>query len=475
MTTILNERISPAFGENASESTTSTILASLNIRGTYFLNGPAKFHFDDLSYDHWLDGDGMVTAIRFDDGEITATSKFVQGKKFLTESANGGPIYRTFGTRFDGDKLYRGFGTASPYNVSVFKYQNRLLAFGEQSLPMELDPDSLETLTPGKPFDFDRQLNEASPFSAHPKIDDATGELLNFGIFFDDRRPLLIYYRFDADGKLACKSKHPIGLPCSLHDFAASENHVVFYLSPHLLNTKKLIRGKLSLSDALNWEGSKHESRLLVLCRHSGKLQAEISVGNKHNLHTINLSESQNGGKSQLHLDVIEYDLPLYDQYHPLPNLFAGVSNGVPTRIEIDLDENKATKVMQLCYGNTPDFPVVKDGVGSASQNEFWVLGISNWDEIGAKFHDQLAHLSWDNENHTDVWTAPSGWFMAGEPALAQAESGKEILLAPLLDAAEESSHIGLFNPQDVASGPIQTIKLGHRIPLCFHSSFYVS
>jgi carotenoid cleavage dioxygenase-like enzyme len=65
--------------------------------------------------------------------------------------------------------------------VSVFAYRNKLLAFGEQSLPMELDPVTLETMTPGTTFDFAGALNDASPFSAHPKIDARTGELLNFG------------------------------------------------------------------------------------------------------------------------------------------------------------------------------------------------------------------------------------------------------------------------------------------------------
>ena len=38
------------------------------LRGTCYWNGPGRFRRGDLRYRHWLDGDGMVTALRFDGG-----------------------------------------------------------------------------------------------------------------------------------------------------------------------------------------------------------------------------------------------------------------------------------------------------------------------------------------------------------------------------------------------------------------------
>ena len=469
MSTILTSSlVLPSFSLNATENQSRVEVEPISgLRGTYFLNGPAKFHFDDLSYNHWLDGDGMVTAIRFGEGDVRTTSKYVKGKKFVTESTKGKPVFRTFGTSFDGDRLYRGTGTASPYNVSVFRYQDRLLAFGEQSLPMELNLETLETATPRRTFDFDRQLNEASPFSAHPKIDEHTGELLNFGVFFDDKRPLLIYYRFDAEGKLVCKAKHEIDLPCSLHDFATSENYVVFYLSPHLLRAERLLRNRLPLSQSLDWCPNDHSSRLMVLCRATGVRKAEIRVGNKYNLHTIDCFEQDN----RLYLDVIEYDRPLYDQYETLPNLFVDTSPGVPTRFEIDVNAGNAERQVMLDFNNTPDFPVALDR--ASVEDEFWVLGISNWNVAGPKFYNQLAHLSWrSTTTESDVWTAPTGWFMAGEPAIAHATNGEALLITPLFDATNATSHVGIFLARRVADGPVQLIELGHQIPLGFHSTF---
>jgi len=77
------------------------------IRGTYYLNGPARFSRAGHNYLHWLDGDGMVCAFRFEKKSVRFTSRFVRSAKFVAEEEAGRPIFRTFGTRFEGDRLKR--------------------------------------------------------------------------------------------------------------------------------------------------------------------------------------------------------------------------------------------------------------------------------------------------------------------------------------------------------------------------------
>ena len=116
------------------------------LRGTYYLNGPGRFQRGDLRYGHWLDGDGMITALRFGPDGAHLTCRYVRGDKWRAEEEAGRPLFRAFGTAFEGDRLKRGgIGLESPVNVSVFPYRGTLLAFGEQGLPWELDPVTLET------------------------------------------------------------------------------------------------------------------------------------------------------------------------------------------------------------------------------------------------------------------------------------------------------------------------------------------
>src|SRR5262245_43653151 len=72
--------------------------------GTWFFNGPARFHSVSLDYRHWLDGDGMVRAVTFGD-RVTYASRFVRTRKYLAEEAAGRRVFRTFGTAFPGDCL----------------------------------------------------------------------------------------------------------------------------------------------------------------------------------------------------------------------------------------------------------------------------------------------------------------------------------------------------------------------------------
>ena len=57
-----------------------------------------------------------------------------------------------------------------PKNVSVYPFDGKLLAFGEQAIPMDLDPVTLETKGY---YDFHGALNEVTPFAAHAKTDPA--------------------------------------------------------------------------------------------------------------------------------------------------------------------------------------------------------------------------------------------------------------------------------------------------------------
>src|SRR6185503_16094494 len=84
------------------------------IRGTYYLNGPARFSRGGLNYRHWLDGDGMVCALRFDTGRARFASRWVRSTKLCAEEGAGRPVFRAFGTAFRGDQLKRGLMLESP-------------------------------------------------------------------------------------------------------------------------------------------------------------------------------------------------------------------------------------------------------------------------------------------------------------------------------------------------------------------------
>lgn len=437
------------------------------VRGACLLNGPGRFARGAVRYRHWLDGDGMVAALAIDGGGARFTNRFVRSGKFTREEAEQRPVFRTFGTAFEGDVLKRGIGLESPVNVSVYPFGGALLAFGEQGLPWEIDPITLETRGL---YTFDGQLNEITPFSAHPKIDHRTGELFNFGVSFSPQHPALNVFRFAADGKLVYRRRLALPYPSSIHDFAISERYIVFYVSPLVLRMEALLQRGATLMDALAWEPERG-SRLLIASRESGELVASLDVGRQYCLHLVNAFDR--GGR--LVVDVVEFEKPLYPEYQVLPDLFTDTFRGHPVRFVIDPDAKAVVERRDIGYACSPDFPAHDAAVVGLPYAHFWMLGISKAGRPGRKFFDHVVRVDWSTDS-VEVYEAPKGHYLGGEPCFIPdpaAPGDRGVVVCQQFDAVNVVSRFVAFDAFALAGGPIATITLPSPIPLLFHSAFH--
>jgi all-trans-8'-apo-beta-carotenal 15,15'-oxygenase len=435
------------------------------ISGSYYLNGPALFSRGDLRYRHWLDGDGMVCRLRLNENGIHFANRFVRTTKFTVEQNSGYPVYRTFGTAFSGDALKRGMALESPANVSVYPFHGSLLAFGEQSLPWKLDPNTLETIGL---YNFGGMLNEASPFSAHVKFDPATGEMFNFGIFFSGIQSRLCLYCFDRTGNLRHRTSHPLQRPSSIHDFGLSHSYFVFYISPYFLNMNAVTRGNLSLMDSLEWR-PEFESQLKVFSRETCEQIASIPLPSRYCLHLINCFEQNR----QLIVDVIELDRPVYDQYQPVPDLFRDVGTGGPVRFTVDLQDKELVSRQEIAYRLAPDFPTVDPALATSACNEFWMLGVSQTGRRGRKFFDELVHIRWDQSHPVGIFRAEPGCYLGGEPIyLGDPQSNEGAVICQQFNTAERRSEFLIFDAFNLCCGPVASLRLKDPIPFGFHASF---
>jgi carotenoid cleavage dioxygenase-like enzyme len=446
------------------------------LRGFYTVNGPARFERAGRRYKHWLDGDGMVCSLRFAESGVRFTSRFLLTEKLRQEEAAGEFLFRTFGTAFPGDRLHRNLMLEPPVNVSVVRWGGRLLAFGEQTLPIELDPATLETR--GE-FDFHGKLNDVSPFAAHPKLDPASGRLLNFGISYSATQPALNVYEFDAAGNQIRRRRFPLELAHSNHDFGITPHHAVFFLSPLLMNFERFWREGLSVMESLTWEPEKG-SRIFVAPRALTTEPAfAVPAGAGYCLHLINSYED---GR-RLTVDILELESPVYAEYQPVPDLFATVSPGRPVRYVVDLDSRKLLERQAMDYDRTPDFPSIDPRLVSQPYDDFWMLGISASGVPGRKFFDQLAHGTWKDgkDGHgkqgrvADIFQAPPGEYLAGEPVYIPSpqQPGEGVVIVEHLNAKTDEAAFVLFDASAVGRGPIARLPLRHRLHPGFHASFF--
>ncbi|MEO1083381.1 MAG: carotenoid oxygenase family protein, partial [Acidobacteriota bacterium] len=287
------------------------------------------------------------------------------------------------------------------------------------------------------------------------------------------RQPSLTLYRFSSDA-LLYRRRHPLPYPCSTHDFMLSERYAVFYLSPHVLEVESMLRAGESVNASLRWR-PELGARLTVFERADGALKADIPIGEGgacgYCLHLINAFESGD----LLTVDVVELERPVYDQYEPLPDLFVDAPLGGPRRYEVDLGAGAVISKRAVDYEQCPDFPAVRPRDAERPYDDFWLLGMSTAGRQGRKFFDQLAHLRWSAPGAPDVWTAPAGGYLGGEPVYLPnpEDPGEGLIVCQLFDAAHRESSFLFFDADRVASGPVVRIALEHAMPLGFHAVYY--
>ncbi len=438
-------------------------------RGSYYVNGPARFERAGQRVNHWLDGDGMVCSLRFSDDGVIFTNRFVQTPKLRDEDAAGKFLYRGFGTSFSGDRLRRKLMLEPPVNVSVYPWAGRLLAFGEQCLPIELDPITLETR--GE-YDFAGNINEASPFAAHAKVDPATGNLLNFGISFSATEPMLNVYEFLPSGDLLRRRRHPLKHQHAVHDFGFTANFVVFYLSPLLMDFGRFVSEGVSVMEALIWAPEKG-ARILIAPRQMKAAPFTLEVDPRYSLHMVNCFEKE----QTLIVDVLEMDNAIYPEYQPIPDLFSNAPLCRPVRYTIDLNSQSIQSRIAIDYELCPDFPAIDAHLAGHAADDFWMLGIGACGMPGRKFFDRVARGSWNGQAVADEWIAPPGNYLGGEPVyVANPENRKDgVVIVEHLVPAESRAEFLLFNGYDLKSGPIARLPLGYPIHPGFHASFELS
>jgi carotenoid cleavage dioxygenase-like enzyme len=197
-----------------------------DLDGMYLRNTENPLHPALKAY-HPFDGDGMLHVVGFRDGNAFYRNRFVRTEGFLAENEAGGPLWPGLAEPVSLTKRDDGWGArglmkdASSTDVIVHR-GTALTSFYQCGDLYRLDPYSGDTL--GK-----ESWNGAFPFdwgvSAHPKVDDRTGELLFFN--YSKQAPYMHYGVVDENNDLVHYVDVPLPGPRLPHDMAFTENYAI--------------------------------------------------------------------------------------------------------------------------------------------------------------------------------------------------------------------------------------------------------
>jgi carotenoid cleavage dioxygenase len=144
------------------------------LNGTLYRNGPNPQF--EVSGAHWFLGDGMLHAFHLENGRASYRNRWVRTPKWQAEHDAGRALFAGFGGRKLPDAPAASCTDSGVANTNIIFHAGRLLALEEGHLPTEIEPG---TLNRRGYCDYDGAI--AGPFTAHPKIDPLTGEMVFFG------------------------------------------------------------------------------------------------------------------------------------------------------------------------------------------------------------------------------------------------------------------------------------------------------
>jgi carotenoid cleavage dioxygenase-like enzyme len=197
-----------------------------DLDGVYLRNTENPLHPAMKAY-HPFDGDGMMHVVGFRDGKAFYRNRFVRTDGLAAEDEAGGPLWPGLAEPVGLARRDYGWGArtlmkdASSTDVTVHR-GTALTSFYQCGDLYRVDPFTGNTL--GK-----QEWNGAFPHpwgvSAHPKVDDRTGELLFFNYSKD--APFMHYGVVDATNELVHYVDVPLPGPRLPHDMAFTENYAI--------------------------------------------------------------------------------------------------------------------------------------------------------------------------------------------------------------------------------------------------------
>ena len=146
------------------------------LRGTYYKSRPALRADFNNTYKHMLDGGGFVQRFNFGGGSVSHSGRFIETRKYHTETALAEYDLPTFATWFLNAAATKNPDDINVTNTDVIIHANKVMALWEGGSAWGLDPKPLAF---SGPVSWQERLTQV-PFSGHPSRD-ADGNLWNFG------------------------------------------------------------------------------------------------------------------------------------------------------------------------------------------------------------------------------------------------------------------------------------------------------
>jgi beta,beta-carotene 9',10'-dioxygenase len=435
------------------------------LTGTLVRLTPAGLDVGGRRMRHWFDGLAMLNVFSFGHGRVAYANRYLQTAEYRHAKERGELKSGQFATDPCRSLFKRVAAMFSPLtdntNVNVTRIGKRFIAMTETPMPVEFDPETLETLGAVK---FADGL-KGHVTTAHPHHDADRDELISYVTHFGRKSSYRVYAL-----PAGSTSRRPIASlrvdePAYMHSFAMTERYVVLVEFPLVVDPLRLALSSRPFIENYRWK-PELGTRFTVIDRHSGELRGRYEGEAFFAFHHVNAWEEG----SELVIDVCAYDDPEIihafeldrvaspDSRLPAPYLrrYRIPLDGGPVRSERLVDE--PLELPRIDYGrlNTRPYRFVY-GLGGKDRGQIF---------------DRLVKAD-VAEGTTRLWheegTHPGEPVFVRSPGANAENDG--VVLSVVLDGRAGRSFLLVLDADSFEERARATVP--HHIPFGFHGAYF--
>jgi carotenoid cleavage dioxygenase-like enzyme len=412
-----------------------------------------------------LSGDGMVSAMRFSRGQVSFAMRYVQTERHKAELAAGRPLFGKYRNPFTDKPEARGLDRTVSNTTPVW-HAGRLLMTKEDGRPYRVDPLTLETQGP---YDFGGEL-KSETVTAHVRIDPQTGELFFFGYEADGLASTKVAYCIaDRNGELTREQWFDAPYCAMMHDFAITENYVLFPIYPTTCDLERLQAGGdhwVHEMDRDSWVG--------VMPRYGAVAEMRWFRGPKgvSCYHMMNAFEDAEG-RIQFDQCLSSVNAFPFIQRASGLNIPPGETGSRLARWTIDL-KNGSDSVTETVIGPPGDFPVIAATDQGRPYTRGWMLTMNPQMQgppvaggpVGAMFN-LLLRLDFTGKPPEALALPPGHCFNepVHVPSSTPGHDGWLLMVVDQQAGPSDFKHaVWIVDANNVGAGPVARIAIPHRL-----------
>ncbi|SHG52819.1 carotenoid cleavage dioxygenase [Kaistia soli DSM 19436] len=443
------------------------------IDGVFYQVAPDPQFPPMLGQDIFFNGDGCIHSFTFQNGHVDFRRRYVMTERLLAQRAERRSLHGVYRNTFTNDPSVAGISNSTA-NTNVVRHGGLLLALKEDSPPYALDPVTLETRGL---WDFNGQLTSAT-FTAHPKIDPETGDLLCFGYEAKgEATPDIVYYEIDRTGRKKRETWLRGPYAAMIHDFAVTENYVIFPLMPLTADLDRIKQG----GRHFQWQPGLEQLFGVLPRNGEAKDVRWFTAPNGFQGHTLNAFDD---GKGRVYVDMpvtsgnIFYFFPQSDGRVPPPETLKSQL----TRWTFDMgrpgNNLESTPLTQFPC----EFPKSDDRYMGRPYRHGFVIAFDpakpyDGERLGPppfQFFNMLAHVDVATQK-TKTWFSDDQTCFQEPifvPKSENAAEGEGYVMALANRLRDRVTDLVVLDAQHLDEGPIATVKLPFRLRMSLHGSW---